>query len=59
MDKEYLEEQYKIAVSDFKVARNENAQWDARKEMARLETLMTQLYGSEYCKEVHERYWGK
>ena len=59
MDKEYLEEQYRIAVSDFKVARNEDAQWDARQETARLETLMIELYGSEYCKEVHESYWGK
>lgn len=54
-----MEEQYRIAVSDFKVARNEDAQWDARQETARLERLMIELYGSEYCKEVHERYWGK
>lgn len=59
MDKEYLEEQYKIAVSDFKVAHDEEGQWNARKEMARLERLMIELYGSEYCKEVHESYWGK
>lgn len=59
MDKEFLEERYKIAVSDFRLAWNEDAQWDARKEMARLERLMIELYGSEYCKSVHERYWGK
>lgn len=59
MDKEYLEEQYGIAVSDFKVAHDEEGQWNARKEMARLERLMIELHGSDYCKEVHERYWGK
>ena len=59
MDKEYLEEQYGIAVSDFKLAHDEEGQWNARKEMARLETLMTQQWGTEYCKSVHERFWGK
>ena len=59
MNKGYLEEQYAIAVSNFKIARNEDAQWDARKEMARLETLMVELYGAEYCRNVHERYWKK
>lgn len=47
MDKEYLMEQYKLAISNFKCARNEEEQWDARKSMAKIELTATSLYGNE------------
>ena len=47
MDKEYLLEQYKLAVLDFQTAHNENEQWDARKNMARLERIAFEQYGNE------------
>lgn len=34
MDKKYIEDQYHLAVLDYKIARNEDEQWEARKTMA-------------------------
>ena len=39
MDKKYIENQYHLAVLDFQTARSEEAQWEARKTMARLEQI--------------------
>lgn len=36
MDKEYLKKQYHQAILAFKVAISEDAQWQAREEMARI-----------------------
>ena len=52
MEKSYLEEQYRLAVSDFKVARNEDEQWEARKTMARLEQIAEQAYGADYADQL-------
>lgn len=49
MDKDYIERYYKLAWLDFKTARDENAQWSARKEMAKLERLAAEFYGFDYA----------
>ena len=55
MEKDYIEEQYHLAVLDFKIAKNENEQWEARKTLARLEQLAMQKYGSEYVDELRRK----
>lgn len=52
--KDYLKEQYKIAISDFKTARNENEQFKAREDMARIERLAIESYGFDFCDQIHE-----
>lgn len=49
MDKTYIESQYKLAWLDFKTAVDESGQWDARKRMAKLEALASELYGFAYA----------
>ena len=49
MDKSYIESQYRLAWLDFKTAHNEDEQWDARKRMAKLEALASELYGFDYA----------
>lgn len=56
MSKEYIEEQYKLAILDFKTAKNEDEQWNARKTMARLEQIAMQEYGFEYADFLHNQY---
>lgn len=52
MDKTYLLEQYKLAVSNFKCAHTEEEQWDARKAMAKIELTATSLFGTELDEEL-------
>ena len=52
-NREYLQEQYRLAVLDFKCAANEDEQWQARKTMARLEQIAAQLHGFEYADKLH------
>lgn len=47
MTKEYLIEQYKLAILDFRTAHNEEEQWNARKQMARFERIAFELYGND------------
>lgn len=56
MSKEYLENEYKIAVLDFKLARSEDEQWQARKTMAKIECLAMEIYGFKYADELHNKY---
>ena len=49
MHKDYIENEYRLAVSDFKLAKNEDEQWDARKRMAKLEQIASSAYGFEYA----------
>lgn len=49
MDKSYIEKEYRLAVLSFKTAANTDAQWEARKTMARLEAIASQSYGFEYA----------
>ena len=58
MDKKYIENQYHLAVLDFQTARSEEAQWEARKTMARLEQIAAQEYGFEYADDLHEKELG-
>lgn len=56
--KPYLEEQYRLAVSQFRVGQlseNEDMQWTARKDMAQLEILATEMYGADYADDLHNR----
>lgn len=49
MDKNYIENQYRLAWLDFKTAHTEDEQWTARKQMAKLEALASELFGFEYA----------
>mgnify|MGYP000280849353 CR=1 FL=1 len=48
--RDYLDEQYKIAVLDYKCAHSEDEQWQARKRTA------SELYGFKYADELHRKY---
>ena len=52
----YLDEQYKIAVLDYKCAHNEDEQWNARKRMAQVERTASELYGFEFADQLHDKY---
>lgn len=56
MSKEYLEEQYAIAVLDYKTADTEDKQWDARKQIAKLEELVILMYGNDFWRMLREKY---
>ena len=51
-NKDYIERDYKQAISDFKVSHNENERWECRKRMAKLELLACEFYGYQYLDEV-------
>lgn len=59
MDKKYIENQYHLAMLEFRTARNEDEQWEARKTMARLEQIAAQEYGFAYADELHEKEIGR
>lgn len=52
--KEYIEEQYKLAVLDYKTAWNEQEQFVSLNTMARLEKLAFVLFGSDYAENLHQ-----
>lgn len=52
--KEYLKEQYKLAWSDFQIARSEDEQWEARKRLAKLEQTAIELYGNRFAEELRK-----
>lgn len=51
MDKEYLMEQYRLAILNFQTAHNEDEQWSARKQMANIERTALELFGNELDQE--------
>lgn len=53
-NKKYLLEQYKLAILDFKTASNENEQWNARKQMARIERTAFEIYGDSLDTEFEK-----
>lgn len=55
MDKDYIEAQYHLAVLDYKLAKNEDEQWEARHTMARLETLAIELFGTDFQEELRRK----
>lgn len=54
MDKTYIAEQYRLAWLDYVTARTDDAQWDARRSMARLEALAAERYGYDYADSLRE-----
>lgn len=54
LTKQYLENEYKQAIREFKAAIDENAQWNARKSMAKIEMIAGQMYGFDYMDELHK-----
>ena len=50
--KQNIETEYRLAILDFMVARNEEEQWSARKAMARLERIAMEDYGFDYAKSL-------
>lgn len=50
----YLMEQYKLAINDFKLAINEDEQWKAHKELAKLEQTAVEMYGNAFCDELEK-----
>lgn len=54
--KEYLDEQYKLAVMDYQTAHSESEQWDARKRMAQVERTASELYGFDFADQLHRKY---
>lgn len=57
--RDYLDEQYKIAVLDYKCAHSEGEQWDARKRMAQAERTAAELYGFDFADQLHRKYLGE
>lgn len=55
-NKKYLDEQYKIAMLDYRTAHNEQEQWDARMRMARVERTAMELYGFDFADQLHAKY---
>lgn len=54
MDKEYLSKQYHLAILEFKTAKNEDVQWKAREQMARIERTAVELFGGDYLNEIRK-----
>lgn len=54
--KDYLDEQYRLAAQDYRMARNEDEQWSARRRMAQTERTASELYGFEFADSLHEKY---
>ena len=54
MDKEYLRKQYHQAVLEFKTAISEDAQWQAREQMARIERTAIELFGDDFDQEIRK-----
>lgn len=54
MDKEYLRKQYHQAMLEFETAISEDAQWKARKQMARIERTAIELFGDEFVNEIRK-----
>lgn len=54
--KDYLDEQYRLAVLDYQTAHNGDEQWQARKQMAQTERTAAELYGFEYADSLHKKY---
>ena len=55
MSREYILNRYKLAMQDFQLARNEDEQWTARKEMASLERLASELYGFDFADSLSKQ----
>lgn len=54
MDKEYLKKQYHLALLEFKTARNEDAQWQVREQMAKIERTALELFGEDFLNQLRK-----
>ena len=54
IEKSYIEREYRLAFLEFKTAKNEDEQWNARKSMAKLEQIAMQEFGFEYADQLQE-----
>lgn len=54
LTKKYLEREYVQALHEFTGAIDDNAKWEARKTMANLEMLASEMYGFDFADELHE-----
>lgn len=54
MDKAYLSKQYHQAMLEFETAISEDAQWKARKQMARIERTAIELFGEDFLNELRK-----
>lgn len=52
--KEYLEREYRLALSDYKLARSEDDKWEALKVLAKLEQLAAECYGFDYADQIRK-----
>lgn len=52
MTREYIEKLYKQSIMDFKSACNDDEQWKARHDMAKLERFAIEQFGYEFVETV-------
>ena len=54
MDKAYLSKQYHQAMIEYKTAISEDAQWQAREQMAMIERTSIELFGEEFVNKIRK-----
>ena len=54
LSEEYFKNQYKMAMMDFLSASCEDDQWIARKRMAKLERLASEMYGFDFSDKLKQ-----
>lgn len=52
LSEEYFKEQYVMAMNDFLCSHSENDQWEARKRMAKLERLASEMHGFDFADQL-------
>lgn len=51
--KDYIEQQYKLAIGDYRLAHNDDQRHAAMADMARLEGLAATMYGFDYADKLN------
>ena len=54
LSKDYLINNYKQEILEFKCACNEDEQWQARQAMAKIENIAMTMYGFDFADELHQ-----
>lgn len=54
LSEEYFKNQYKMAMNDFLCSHSEHDQWEARKRMAKLERLASEMYGFDFSDKLRQ-----
>lgn len=54
MDKDYINQEYRLAYLDYKIATCDDNRNAALKNMSRLELLASQMFGFEYCDSLRK-----